>query len=174
LPGGYVARRRGDELIIESEEPRAATEDSPEAVVLSCPGRTLLRDGRVVACSVGPFDAAAFARHCRDRPDGVELLDADRLSGQLLCRSRRDGDMLRPLGSAGRQSVGDFLTNLKLPDHRRRSVLCVCDDLGIVYLACLRIDDRVKVTGQTRRVMRIAIEPPGQPAPAAGEDLCRL
>jgi hypothetical protein len=33
----------------------------------------------------------------------------------------------------------------------------MCDELGIVYVAPLRIDDRVKVTERTRDCLRIAI-----------------
>jgi len=51
--------------------------------------------------------------------------------------------------------VSDFLTNWKLPRRRREQVLCICDGLGIVYVAPLRIEDRVRVTPNTRRVLRI-------------------
>ena len=65
-----------------------------------------------------------------------------------------------PLGAPGRQSVSDFLTNLKLPDRRRDEVLCICDELGIVYLAPLRIDDRVKIAPTARRVLRVELAGP--------------
>ncbi|MHC4295322.1 MAG: hypothetical protein ACYSTL_07030, partial [Planctomycetota bacterium] len=53
------------------------------------------------------------------------------------------------------QSVSDFLTNLKLSATLRERVRCVCDDSGIVYLLPLRINERTRVTAQTRRVLRI-------------------
>jgi len=53
--------------------------------------------------------------------------------------------------------VGEFLTNCRLPPRRRERVMCVCDDVGIVYLAPLRIDDRLRVTDRTRRVLRIEL-----------------
>ena len=105
------------------------------------------------------FDQAMFDQHRRTRPAGVELLDADQVRGPLLCRRRRDGDAFAPLGAPGRQSVSDFLTNAKLPARQRQAVWCVCDDLGIVYLAPLRIDQRLKVSARTTRVLRIALEP---------------
>ena len=57
--------------------------------------------------------------------------------------------------------VGDFLTNLKLTRRRRDQVVCICDESGIVYVAPLRIDRRVIVTGETTRVLRIELS--GQP-----------
>jgi len=88
---------------------------------------------------------------------GVELLDADQVVGGLLCRPRQAGDAFVPLGASGRQSVSDFLPNLKLPPQRRQQVRCICDDNGIVYVAPLRIDHRARVTDQTRNVLRIEI-----------------
>ena len=59
------------------------------------------------------------------------------------------------MGCGGRQSISDFLTNLKLPRSRRDAVRCICDSEGIIYLAPLRIDERLRITPRTRRVLRI-------------------
>ena len=77
----------------------------------------------------------------------------------LTCRPRRKGDRFHPLGAAGRQTVSNFLTNLKLPPAQRRAVRCICDETGIVYVWPLRLDHRVRATPQTRRVLRIEVTP---------------
>lgn len=163
LPGGYLARRRGGNLAIEPPQPNRPPLQV-EQVDLKCPGQTTLADGRTVSCQAGPLDKQAFEAHCRGRADGVELLDADKVRGRLTCRHRREGDSFFPLGSPGRQSVGDFLTNVKAPHDHRDRALCICDEAGLVYLAPYRIDDRVKVTAATKRVLRIQVhvQPPGE------------
>ena len=75
----------------------------------------------------------------------------------MTARPRRAADAFVPLGAPGRQSVSDFLTNLKLPHRRRDEALCICDELGIVYLSPLRIDHRVRITAATRSVLRVKI-----------------
>jgi len=173
LPGGFVARRDAGRVAIEppgsvARAPRAACGPCPSdarlgkqavapasPVELNCPGETRLPDGRRVRCTVEPFQPAVRDVHCREPLPGVELLDADQLRGHLLCRPRRDGDAFVPLGAPGRQTVSDFLTNAKLPRAEREAVRCICDDLGLVYLAPLRIDERVKLTAATERVLRI-------------------
>jgi tRNA(Ile)-lysidine synthase len=155
LGGGYVARRVGGRLVVEAggpEEPAAA-----ETAELNLPGRTDLPGGGHVVCQVEPFSREAFEAHCSRRAAGVELLDADCIRGGLVMRARREGDVFVPLGAPGRKSVSDFLTNLKLPRRAREDVRCICDDLGIVYVAPLRIDERVKVTEATSRVLRLRI-----------------
>jgi tRNA(Ile)-lysidine synthase len=168
LPGGCVGRRDGRLIsIAPSPETLQATGPKGQPVTLAAPGATDLPTGGQVICRLGPLDRRKFDAHCRDRPPGVEMLDADCLHGRLLCRPRTHGDRFHPMGSAGRQSVGDLLTNLKVPPHRRQAVRCICDDDGIIYVAPLRIDDRVKITPRTRRVLRIELQPPPKPPQGA-------
>ncbi len=155
LPGGIIARRAGDQLVIEPA-PAARPEGSQSSVALACPGRTEISPGKAISCQIDPYDEQVFQAHCRCPAHGVELLDADTVVGDLSVRPRGDGDAFVPLGAPGRQNVSDFLTNLKLPHSRRRQVVCVCDELGIIYLAPLRIDDRVKVRPGSRRLLRIS------------------
>ncbi|MGC9453789.1 MAG: tRNA lysidine(34) synthetase TilS [Phycisphaerae bacterium] len=156
LGGGVSVRRQRDEIVV-TVGGDAATADGPWSVELACPGETVLPDGRKVVCETGPLDQERFESHRRRPEPGVELLNADAINGHLRARDRREGDSFVPLGAPGRQSVSDFLTNAKLPARERRKVVCVCDELGIVYLAPLRIDDRVKVTDSTRRVIVVRV-----------------
>ncbi|MFA6132951.1 MAG: tRNA lysidine(34) synthetase TilS [Phycisphaerae bacterium] len=167
LPGGWIARREKALLIVEPSIPLVA-EPSWPAVPLACPGRTLLPDGRSVDCQILAFAPADFDLHCRTRPAGVEMIDADRIVGPLRCRPRETGDAFVPLGCGGRQTVSDLLTNLKWPAAARREVLCICDDQGIVYVHPARIDARVRITDSTRRVLRLSLRTP--PPPDADED----
>jgi tRNA(Ile)-lysidine synthase len=156
LSGGLVARREGSRIVIGPAWQE--TESPPFEIDLPCPGAARLGDGRTVTCDVLPVGQVDFHAHWKDHPPGVELLDADRVRGLLVCRSRRAGDAFVPLGAPGRQTVSDFLTNAKLPPQRRKEVVCVCDEAGIVYVAPLRIDERVKITPAAQRVLRIALK----------------
>ena len=155
LGGEYVARRKGDKIVI-AQQPQSSGVPATE-VSLPCPGQVSVGDGRTVSCQIDPFDMDCFSAHCKTPETGVELLDADRVRGALTCRPRREGDRFYPLGSPGSQSVSDFLTNSKIPTSQRLQVRCICDEFGIVYVAPLRIDNRFRVTAATNRVLRIAI-----------------
>ncbi len=168
LGGSFAARREEDRFIVGPAS-RPDEKASPcFEISLAVPGTTVLPEGGNISCRLDTFDPAAFAEHLRasrrnsrgepatenfDRY--VEWLDADQVHGPLLLRPRRDGDAFEPLGGPGGKSVGDFLTDLKLPRPLRRKVLCLCDELGIVCLWPLRIDQRVRVTERTARVLRI-------------------
>lgn len=166
VPGGFIVRREGELLVIGRSENETVQEGGLPQTVLAVPGRTVLADGRIVVCEIMAFNAAEFEAHCRRPSRSEELLDARSVCGELTCRSRRDGDWFTPLGGPGGQSVSDFLTNSKIPAARRGEVLCVSDEEGIVYVSPLRMDDRVKVTADTHRVLRIFVEK--QPGLRAG------
>jgi tRNA(Ile)-lysidine synthase len=159
LPGDYLARREGEAILITAPgaAETARTDPVGPSVPLALPGATALADGRRILCRIEPLDKAAFDAHRRRHRAGTEMLDADQVRGKLTARPRREGDVFLPMGSPGRQSVSDFLTNQKTPADLRRGVLAICDDLGIVYLAPLRIDDRVKITRNTRRILVIEV-----------------
>lgn len=87
--------------------------------------------------------------------DGKEaLMDADAV-GFLSVRSRQTGDRLRPLGLGGTKKVQDILVDAKVPVDERDAVPIVCDERGIVWVVGHCIDERVKVTEKTKRVIRI-------------------
>ena len=164
LPGGFEARCRAGRLILQrcASQGEMPAERWQAPVLLDLAARTALPDGREIICSVRPHDPKAFDDHCRRHPPGTELLDADKTGPVLHCGPRRRGERFHPLGAPGRQTVSDFLTNLKVSPARRSRTLCVRDARGIVYLAPLRIDERVKITPATRRVLRISIVDAGE------------
>ncbi len=90
-------------------------------------------------------------------------LDLDRLSFPLRARSIRPGDRFFPLGAPGSRKVQDFLTDAKVPRRLRARTLAVLSEGRIAWLVGLRIDDRFKVTADTRRVARISA---GAPPPS--------
>jgi tRNA(Ile)-lysidine synthase len=87
----------------------------------------------------------------------VECVDADRLSGKSLrLRSWKPGDTFIPLGMHGRKKVSDFFTDSKIPlSEKGQYPVLETIDGQIVWLCGLRIDDRFKITENTRRVLRL-------------------
>ncbi len=117
---------------------------------------------------------------------GVTAISADNLHFPLTLRTWRHGDWMRPLGCRGRKKVSDLFTDLKfsLPQKRRAIFLENHGDnpnvpsnrqpSGIIsapgsgkdtatphghVLALLghRVDESVRITPQTRRVLRFTL-----------------
>ena len=53
----------------------------------------------------------------------------------------------------------DFLIDEKVPRHKRDMLPLVCDGEGIIWVAGVRISDRCRVGGNTRKVLFLKFTP---------------
>jgi len=83
------------------------------------------------------------------------VMDRDCVSFPLLLRSVQPGDRFRPLGMTGSKKLKDLFIDAKVSRSMRRLVPVLCDAQRILWVVGHRIDDRVRVTAQTRRLLRI-------------------
>ena len=101
----------------------------------------------------------------RKKPDEVLFVDADLVWLPLSARPPKEGDRFRPLGMhTGSRLLSDFYTDLKLDreQKRREVVVTTTNENGdeiIVAILGRRIDDRFKITPQTRTVAAISSLP---------------
>ncbi len=70
------------------------------------------------------------------------------LSGyeNLFLRTRRDGDIIQPLGSAGRMKLKKYLMAKKIPQHKRDNLLLLTDENEVLWVAGVGLSDKIKTT----------------------------
>jgi tRNA(Ile)-lysidine synthase len=164
LPDGVTVTRAYDRLIFArpADEPRE--ELAPE-VRVNVPGRTVLPlrhlelECRVTHPPDSALDQWRHGPHAAPGPgtDAEEWLDYDTTHLPLTVRNRQAGDRFWPLGAPGTRKLSDFLIDAKVPSTERESITLLCDHLGPIYVIGYRIDDRVKLTANTRRVLEIRV-----------------
>ena len=99
------------------------------------------------------------------QPEGVLLLDADKLSFPFVCRKWRQGDWLVPFGMRGKKKVSDIFADLKYDALSKDAAVIVVDTQApelaeqqhISALLGVRIDDRYKVTSATKRLLYLTL-----------------
>lgn len=84
-------------------------------------------------------------------------MDAERISWPLCIRSRQPGDRFQPLGISGHKKLQDFFVDLKIPREMRKTIHILCDSEKICWILGHRLDDRVKVTCRTRKVLLVEV-----------------
>ena len=158
LPGGMTVSKIYNRLVfaVPTDQPR---ETIAAEIEIHVPGRTTLPlHGVDLTCEVDALNPGAAASAMHAAHPGEEWLDYDAVRLPLIVRHRRAGDRFWPLGAPGSKKVSEFLIDAKVDPAERERLVLLCDRLGPVWLIGQRIDERVKLTRQTRRVLKVRAE----------------
>lgn len=155
LPGGVTVTKRYERLVFSrpSDQPREMV--APE-VAVHLPGRTVLPVRRIeLDLSVEPLDYDAFLAWRANKLPNEEWVDFDEVHPPLVVRPPRAGDRFWPLGAPGSKKIADFFMERRVPVDERAQAAILCDQLGPIWVVPHRIDERVKITRATRRVLKM-------------------
>ena len=156
VSGGRRVERVGSRLHLVAPE----AIDAPTAVRLDLPGKVAF-GGIVVETWIEAAPPVSW-------PDGdrTAVVDADRVGPDVCVRVAHAAERLRPLGRGGSKLVRDALVDAGVPAARRAGVPIVAAGEGAVvapdsalWVVGYRIDDRVRVTAQTRRYLWLSVNP---------------
>ncbi len=147
---GLVARRVYDRIIFG---PRPVPGEWDEVEVTG--EGTFRLPGWTLRVAVEPWNGGDPKKAVQSPLEA--LLDADRLRFPLKVRGIRPGDRFHPLGAPGTRKLQDFLVDLKVPLERRKDVAVLESEGEIAWVLGMRIDERFKVTPETRKVVRMRL-----------------
>ncbi len=88
--------------------------------------------------------------------DGTLYLDADSVPSGAVIRHRREGDNIAKFGG-GSKSLGDFLTDKKVPKRKRDSLAVVAVGKRVLAVAGVDISSSCRVTDSTTEVFKISV-----------------
>jgi tRNA(Ile)-lysidine synthase len=91
-------------------------------------------------------------------PNNYELIAADNLDDTFIIRNWKIGDKFKPLGMKKEKNVSDFLTDLKIPAAVKKEQLVMINRNQIIWIVGLRISDEVKITSETKKVIKLWIK----------------
>lgn len=85
--------------------------------------------------------------------DKAACFDRDKIKGVLVIRRWQKGDRFRPLGMTQYRKLSDFFIDLKVSRPEKEKILLLCHEEEIIWVMGFRIDDRYKVTPDTREIL---------------------
>lgn len=88
---------------------------------------------------------------------GDLLIDLDKICGTIILRNRRYGDKIKLSGRSFISSVKKLL-NENIPSEERPFIHFLSDDIGLIYVENIGVADRVKVTGESIRILSVKTE----------------
>lgn len=162
LPGGFLAARNYDTLIFARRGKACGVEFNPlistkaESIVIKIPGRTQFSQ-YLIESEITELDELECDKLKAGKIKMIECFDMDKITPPLRVRLRRTGDRFSPLGRKGVKKLGKFLTAQKVPHNIRQKVIVVTDKEKIIWLWPVRISEQVKITDETREILRLKI-----------------
>jgi tRNA(Ile)-lysidine synthase len=152
LPRGLTLSVEYDSYLLAPD----ATALSPLPVLegefpLKIPGKTLLPGWRVEAKIVD-------REKITEKDDFTACFDLAKSGDKLLVRPRKRGDRFQPLGLSKPKKLNEFMIDAKIPQAWRQRVPIVCSAEHIIWVVGWRIDERVKVTEDTKKVLCLKFE----------------
>ncbi|AFN73681.1 Putative cell cycle control ATPase [Melioribacter roseus P3M-2] len=85
----------------------------------------------------------------------VEYISGDNLSENFIVRKWKPGDKFIPLGMKTPKKISDFLTDSKVAPVDRKNQLVLTNGNYIVWVVGLRIDERFKISTNTRKIFKL-------------------
>jgi tRNA(Ile)-lysidine synthase len=150
LPQGGSLEKRYDLVTMKKERVKPVL---PFEVELLSPGRTYIEE-------IGQ-DVVIEEISRKDRiensygPSNRAFLDCQNLRFPLRIRNFRPGDRFQPLGVKGTQKLKEFFIDHKIPNFERQRVPLLISGEMIAWVVGYRIDERVKVSEKTQRVLKV-------------------
>ncbi len=117
--------------------------------ILKIPGETLFPGWHVAATVIEREEMEA------EDSDFTAYFDLDTVGGKVVARCRQPGDRFQPLGMSQPKKLGEFMIDTKIPRAWRQRVPIVCSPQHILWVVGWRIDNRVRVTANTKQVLRL-------------------
>ena len=84
-------------------------------------------------------------------------LDSDKIPQDAVVRNRQDGDIISKFGG-GTKSLGDFLTDKKIPLRLRDKIIVCAKDNDVLFIFGVEISAKVAIDSNTQSVIKISLK----------------
>jgi tRNA(Ile)-lysidine synthase len=152
LPQGFCLEKRYNMVLLGKGQMRPIP---PFEVEIISPGHTYIEEiGREVV--VEETQKSDKLGGFNESPQ-TAFFDYQNLQFPLKMRNFRPGDRFQPLGVKGNQKLKEFFIDHKIPRFERPGIPLLISGEKIIWIVGYRIDERVKVTEKTQRVLRVEV-----------------
>jgi tRNA(Ile)-lysidine synthase len=90
--------------------------------------------------------------------DYIKYFDYDEILKEnlnIVLRTRRAGDYIKPLGMSGTKTIKEIFIDEKVPREERDEIKLVCLGAKVIWIIGSRINEDFKVTRDTKQVLRL-------------------
>ena len=121
-----------------------------ETIVIDSGDENIVVNGKRIVFSILSAASASL-----ETDPTIASLDAEKIQFPLILRKRKQGDYFYPLGLRKKKKISRFLSDIKLSVPQKENIWLLEMDKKIIWVVNHRIDDRFKVTDNTKNILRI-------------------
>ena len=85
---------------------------------------------------------------------GALFVDGDKIGPNAVLRYRKDGDFIEKFGG-GRKSLGDFLTDKKIPLRKRDTLVLLASGDEVLAVFGVEISKKVAIDDNTKNILKL-------------------
>ena len=86
----------------------------------------------------------------------IAYINTDNIN--FVLRTRKDGDIISPLGSSGKQKLKKYLNEKKIPQYQKNFIPLLAKDKEIFWVAGIGLSDKIKVTNKVSHIIKYEME----------------
>jgi tRNA(Ile)-lysidine synthase len=157
LPYGIVVRREYDSLVISRGE-KSKNKDVNEKYnhlyyKVTIPGTVNVSEiGKTLR-----FDFVNHTAGIHTNMQSTVYMDYDMITCPVIIRTAKPGDRIKPLGMKGTKKIKSYFIDEKIPLNSRKRIPLLLDQESVLWIAGMRLSERVKITKKTRNILRVEI-----------------
>lgn len=87
----------------------------------------------------------------------IEFISGDKVNDVFTIRTWQNGDKFYPIGMKGTKKISDYLNEIKIDSFQKKNQLVLINNGKIVWIIGQRLDDRFKITSQTKRILKLCL-----------------
>lgn len=87
-----------------------------------------------------------------------EFISGDEVKTSFELRAWQEGDKFFPFGMQGTKKISDYLNEIKINSFEKKDQLVLVNDSKIVWVIGKRLDDRFKLTSNSKKVLKLCLK----------------
>ncbi len=88
----------------------------------------------------------------------AEYISGDEVKNSFELRTWQEGDKFFPFGMQGTKKISDYLNDIKINSFEKKDQFVLLNDGKIVWVIGKRLDDRFKLTSNTKKVLKLCLK----------------
>jgi len=154
LPHKVYVFKEYDEIIFNNKAKIKVVDVNNRKEISSIRNRLVFEDYRIIFNKLKKIPQSKYLYEDKF----TTYIDLDKLEFPLIFRHRQPGDRFYPLGMENPKKLKDFFIDEKVPKFDRDNILILSDKEKILWIAGLRVDNRVAITEKTANILKVRVE----------------